>query len=229
VSEPDSEDPGPNPVPNPIVVVIIDDHRMFAESLSRLLSAEEDIDVRATVSTAAAVPRALADHQPRVVLLDNGLPDATGTDVARQIKQLAPETMVVMVTGSVDDQVLLAAIDAGCSGFMTKDRTLDEVAQTVRRAAAGEVVISPRLLARLLPQLKRARRGVGHDLSPREHEVLDLLSTGATNRAIAEQLQISFNTVRNHVQQILQKLGAHSKLEAVSIAVREGIITYPEG
>lgn len=215
--------------PNPIIVLIIDDHRMFAESLARLLSTEDDIDVQATVSTAAEVPQALARHRPDVILLDNGLPDAAGTDVAHQIKQLAPETMVVMLTGSVDDQVLVAAIDAGCSGFMTKDRSLEEVAQTVRRAAAGEVVISPRLLGRLLPQLKQARHGIGTDLSPREREVLALLATGATNRVIAEQLQISFNTVRNHVQQILQKLGSHSKLEAVATAVREGIITYPSG
>lgn len=211
----------------PIVVVIVDDHRMFAESLGRLLGLEPDIEVAATIAEAAGVAAAIERHRPQVVLLDNGLPDASGTEVARQIKEQAPTTMVVMITGSGDDRVLLAAIDAGCSGFLTKDRAAGEVAQAVRHAAAGEVVIPPVLLARLLPQMNRAHRGVGADLSPRELEVLELLATGAANKAIAQQLFLSVNTVRNHVQQILQKLDAHSKLEAVATAVREGIISYP--
>lgn len=217
----------PPPDAGSIVVVIVDDHRMFAESLGRLLSSEPDIEVAATVADAAGVRSAIERHHPRVVLLDNGLPDADGTDVAAQIKQQDPAAMVVMITGSADDRVLLAAIDAGCSGFLTKDRASDEVAQAVRHAAAGDVVIPPALLARLLPKMNRAHRGLGADLSPRELEVLHLLATGATNRAIADQLFLSVNTVRNHVQQILQKLGVHSKLEAVATAVREGIISYP--
>lgn len=212
---------------DPIVVVLVDDHRMFADSLARLLSAEPDIVVAATVAAAAAVPAAIERHHPRVVLLDNGLPDQAGTEVARAIKAQDPTVMVVMVTGSLDDRVLLAAIDAGCSGFLTKDRAAEEVIAAVRSAAIGEVVIHPALLARLLPQLHRSNRSTGSDLSRRELEVLVLLATGAANRAIADQLFLSVNTVRNHVQQILQKLGVHSKLEAVATAVREGIISYP--
>lgn len=210
-----------------ITVVIVDDHRMFAESLARLLSSEPDIEVVATVVDAAGVPEAIDRHHPAVVLLDNGLPDASGSEVARQIKERSPETMIVMLTGVVGDRVLVSAIDAGCSGFLTKDRAACEVARAVRHAAQGEVVVSPVLLARLLPQLNRPRRGAGADLSPRELDVLERLATGATNRAIADDLFLSVNTVRNHVQQILQKLNAHSKLEAVATAVREGIISYP--
>ena len=213
--------------PKQIVVLIVDDHRMFAESLGRLLTEQPDIHVAGTVGSAAAVAAALERHKPDVVLLDHGLPDADGTDVARKIKEIDPRIMVVMVTGAADDRVLLAAINAGCSGFLTKDRASDEVAQAVRHAAAGDVVIPPALLARLLPQLDRAHRGIGSDLSRRELEVLQLLATGAANRAIAAELFLSVNTVRNHVQQILQKLSVHSKLEAVATAVREGIISYP--
>ena len=218
--------PETSPV-EPIVVLIVDDHRMFAESLGRLLSDHADIVVAGTVSTAAAVPGAIERHHPKVVLLDHGLPDASGAEVARLIKTIDPLTMVVMVTGSMDDRVLLAAIDAGCSGFLTKDRASDEVAEAVRHAAIGDVVIPPALLARLLPKLNRAHRGPGADLSRREMEVLEHLATGASNRAIAAELFLSVNTVRNHVQQILQKLGVHSKLEAVAMAVREGIVDYP--
>lgn len=210
-----------------ISVALVDDHRMFAESLARLLGSEPDIEVVAQASTAAAVPGLLDRHEPHVVLLDHGLPDASGVDVARQIKSLRPDTMVVMITGSGDDRILLAAIDAGCSGFLTKDRTAGEVAHAVRAAALGEVVVPPALLARLLPQLGvGAALGLGGDLSPRERQVLDAMASGATNRAIGAELFLSVNTVRNHVQQVLLKLGAHSKLEAVAIAVREGIVTY---
>ena len=187
----------------PIRVVIIDDHRMFAESLGRLLSDQSDIEVVATVGDGDAGLEAVRRHQPRVVLLDNVLPGRTGVEGAADIREALPDTMVVMLTGAVDDRVLLGAIDVGCSGVLTKDH-----------AAA---------------QLNRAHRGLGSDLSNRELEVLDLLATGAANKEIATSLSLSVNTVRNHVQQVLVKLGAHSKLEAVATAVREGIIRYPTG
>ena len=211
-----------------IRVVVIDDHRMFAESLARLLSDEPDIEVVATEGDGPTGLRAVERHRPRVVLLDNQLPGQAGVEVAREIRTVQPDTMVVMLTGAVDDRVLLAAIDAGCSGFLTKDHASSAVADAVRSAAQGEVLIPPALLARLLPQLNRAHRGVGSDLSSRELEVLELVATGASNKAIATQLSLSVNTVRNHVQQVLVKLDAHSKLEAVATAVREGIVRYPD-
>ncbi len=213
----------------PIRVVIIDDHRMFAESLGRLLSDQSDIEVVATVGDGDAGLEAVRRHQPRVVLLDNVLPGRTGVEVAADIREALPDTMVVMLTGAVDDRVLLGAIDVGCSGFLTKDHAAAAVVDAVRSAAQGDVLIPPVLLARLLPQLNRAHRGLGSDLSNRELEVLDLLATGAANKEIATSLSLSVNTVRNHVQQVLVKLGAHSKLEAVATAVREGIIRYPTG
>ena len=97
----------------------------------------------------------------------------------------------------------------------------------MRAAAVGEALISPALLARLLPKLNRTRRTLGEDLSDREREILGFLARGMTNKVIAAELFLSVNTIRNHVQSVLAKLGAHSKLEAVSTAVREGIIDYP--
>jgi DNA-binding NarL/FixJ family response regulator len=213
----------------PIRVVIVDDHKMFAQSLARILSDEADIAVVEVASDAAGALAAVERHQPRVVLLDHNLPGRDGLSVARDIKAANADVMIVMVTGAAEDRVLLGAIEAGCSGFLTKDRLVDEVVESVRAAAAGEVLIPPSLLARLLPQLNRTSQGIGGDLSPRELEVLELLATGATNKTIAAQLYLSVNTIRNHVQQVLVKLGAHSKLEAVATAVREGIISYPTG
>jgi DNA-binding NarL/FixJ family response regulator len=132
-----------------------------------------------------------------------------------------------MLTGFAEDDVLVAAIEAGCSGYVTKHNAVDEVVSAVRAAAAGEALISPSMLARLLPKLRRGYQGLGSDITPRELEVLRMLAEGLSNRAIADKMSISLHTVRNYVQSLLTKLQAHSKLEAVAAAVKEGIIRYP--
>ena len=134
--------------------------------------------------------------------------------------------MIVMVSGSNDERLLLRAIEAGCSGYLTKDRAATEVASAVRTVAAGEALISPAQMARLLPRLSRSRLGRGADLTARELDVLALLSRGATNQAIATELSLPVDTVRDDVELVLSKLGAHSKLEAVATAIREELIDY---
>ena len=208
-------------------VLIVDDHRMFSESLARLLADEEGIAVLGVAATGADAVEMVNRLHPKVVLMDYQLPDQDGVSVTTAIRRENPSVMVVMLTGSTEDRVLLAAIDAGCSGFLTKDRAAAEVVHAVRAAAVGEALISPALLTRLLPKLNRTQRTLGEDLSDREREVLGFLARGMTNKVIAAELFLSVNTIRNHVQSVLAKLGAHSKLEAVSTAVREGIIGYP--
>jgi DNA-binding NarL/FixJ family response regulator len=210
-------------------VLIVDDHRMFAESLARLLSDEAEIEVLGVAGSGADALDMAARLRPRVVLIDYQMPERDGVQIAAEIKQHDPEVMVVMLTASTDDRVLLAAIDAGCSGFLTKDRAAAEVADAVRAAALGEALITPAQLVRLLPKLSRTQRAIGADLTDRELDLLSHLARGGTNKAIAAELHLSVNTVRNYVQSVLTKLGAHSKLEAVSTAVREGIIDYPTG
>jgi DNA-binding NarL/FixJ family response regulator len=212
---------------SPIGVLIIDDHRMFAESLARLLAAEGDITVLGVATSAAAAFTLADDTHPQVVLVDYQMPGQDGLEIVVELKRRSPELIVLMISGVVDETVLLAAIDAGCAGFLTKDRAAAEVAAAVRSAVAGEALISPVLLARLLAKLKHAHDGIGADLTDRERQILGLLATGQTNAHIAADLSLSINTVRNYVQAILTKLGAHSKLEAVSTAVREGVIGYP--
>ncbi len=208
-------------------VVIIDDHLAFAESLARLVADEADISVVGIAKTAAEALQLVDDSKPNVALVDYAMPDRDGVEVASAIKAAHADVMVVMLTGAADDTVLLAAIEAGCSGFLTKDRAAGEIVDAVRAAAAGEALISPAMLARLLPKLSPTRRAVGSDLTDREREILLLLAEGHANKVIASQLFLSVNTVRNYVQSVLTKLGAHSKLEAVSTAVREGIIDFP--
>ncbi|MFL6204682.1 MAG: response regulator [Acidimicrobiales bacterium] len=210
----------------PVEVLLIDDHQMFVESLARVLADDDRIDVVGIASTAAEGRRLAQRHRPRVALVDFMLPDEDGVELAAGLKAADPDLMAVMLTASTEDRVLVGAIDAGCSGFLTKDRAVTEVVDAVLAAADGEALISPSQLARLLPRLSKTTQSVGADLTRRELQLLNHLARGQSNKAIAEELHLSVNTIRNYMQSVLIKLGAHSKLEAVSTAVREGLIDY---
>lgn len=212
----------------PIKVLVVDDHQMFTEGLVKVLGETSDIQVVGTAGSVEGSLTAARQHEPDVVLMDFELSDGDGAKATQLIKEDLPNTKVVMLTSFTDESVLVAAIEAGCSGFVTKHKAVEEVSAAVRAAYEGEALISPSMLARLLPKLRRSSRGLGADLTPRELEVLRLLAEGMSNSAIAEKLVISLHTVRNHVQSIIMKMQAHSKLEAVTVAVREGIIQYPQ-
>jgi DNA-binding NarL/FixJ family response regulator len=129
-----------------------------------------------------------------------------------------------MLTASTDSAVLADAVEAGCAGYITKDKTITEVVSSVRAVHAGEARISGDMLARLLPVMRRGHRPLGFDLTPRELSVLRLLADGRSTPAVADQLHVSVNTVRNHTQSLLTKLDAHSRLEAVTTALKVGIL-----
>ena len=208
----------------PARVLIVDDHEVLAASLSQVLDHEPDLIVVGAAGTLEKARAQLATQKPDVVLLDHRLPDGDGVEAIPDLLALRPEASIVVLTATTADHVLVAAIEGGASGFVSKTRGLDEVTSAVRAAAAGESVISPEMLARLLPTLHR-RAAEPHDkLTEREREVLQLLAEGLSNAAIAERLFVSVHTVRNHVANLSNKLGAHSKLEALSIAVREGLL-----
>ena len=172
---------GRQATPGSIGVVVVDDHRLFAEGLTRLLDVEDDIDVLGSGATGREAVALVERLQPRVLLLDFDMPEGNGVVTATEIKARWPETMIVMISGSTDDSLLLRAIDAGCSGYLTKDRAASDVASAVRTVAAGEALLSPAAMARLLPRLPKSNRGMGSDLSeaparragdagPRSHE-----------------------------------------------------------
>jgi DNA-binding NarL/FixJ family response regulator len=162
-----------------------------------------------------------------VVLLDHRLPDGLGVEAIAELKALRPSANVVVLTAAAEDSMLVTATEAGCAGFILKTSPLDELVNAVRAAAAGEIMVSSDLLARLLSRLHHERARPSDDLTAREREILQLIAEGLTNSAIASRLFISVNTVRNHVQSVLAKLNAHSKLEALSIAIRDGVIEPP--
>jgi DNA-binding NarL/FixJ family response regulator len=210
-------------------VLIVDDHEMFATSLRMALSQEADIDVVGTASSLAQAKNLVVTLEPTVVLLDHRLPDGLGVDAISELKRLRSEAKVVVLTAAAEDTMLVNATEAGCAGFLLKTSPLEELVTAVRTAAAGEMLVSTELLARLLSRMRGDRGGHAADLTAREREILQLIAEGLTNAAIARRLFISVNTVRNHVQSLLAKLGAHSKLEALSVAVRDGLISPPGG
>lgn len=206
-----------------IRVLIVDDHKLMAESLAAALTTEPDLWVVGIASTSSEAVAVVEEEKPSVVLMDFRLPDADGAMAAAEIRMVAPQAKVVMLTGYDDDTALSRAIDAGCAGFIHKSADLGTVVDAVRRAHAGEPVFSATDLSRLVRQL-RGEAGLGGDLTGREREVLQLLAQGMPTDALADRLYISKHTARSHVRNILAKLGAHSKLEAVAIALRSGLV-----
>ena len=208
-------------------LLIVDDHDMFADSLRLALSAQPDFEVVGTAATLAQAKNMVATTAPDVVLLDHRLPDGLGVDSISDLQAIRPESYIVVLTAAAEDSMLVAATEAGCAGFILKTSPLDELVSAVRTAAAGEIMVSSDLLSRLLNRLHHQDDKPADELTSREREILQLIAEGLTNNAIATRLFISVNTVRNHVQSILAKLGAHSKLEALSMAIREGLIDPP--
>jgi DNA-binding NarL/FixJ family response regulator len=211
---------------SPIRVLLVDDHHMFGESLRKALEDEDDMTVVALTPTGADAMSALRTLEPDVALIDYRLPDTDGVELAQKFRRERPGCRVVMVTAEEGEDVLRRAIEAGCSGYLTKERRVEELVLAIRTAHRGETMISPQLLTQLLGRLHSDHTKPGWDLTSREREVLGLLAGGFSNQAIAGRLGISLATVRNHVQSVIAKLGAHSKLEAVTTAVRQGIVQY---
>lgn len=208
----------------PIRVLIVDDHKIVASSIAFTIDATPDLRCVGTASSLEQARAMVATTAPDVMLLDHRLPDGDGVAAIPELLGLRSSMRVVVVTASAADQLLLQAIEGGASGFVSKARDLDELTAAVRAAASGESVISPELLARLLPRMRRGGGSVRTQLTQREEEVLQLVADGLSNQAIAERLVVSVHTVRNHVANLSAKLGAHSKLEALSIAIRAGLL-----
>lgn len=213
----------------PIRIVLVDDHAVFCDALTAVLNLEPDLRV---VGRGGSVREGLDQvrlHKPDVLLLDIHLPDGSGIDAVEPIKRDFPKTQVVMLTSDEDENVLRDAIASGVTGYLSKHEATAQVLQAVRGAARGEALIAPYLLNRLLEGMARpAAPAATTPLTPREMDVLRELALGNDNLKVAERLRMSPNTVRTHVQNILSKLKVHSKLEAVTRAIREGWITVPQ-
>jgi DNA-binding NarL/FixJ family response regulator len=221
-----SPDAVADPPAERIRVVLVDDHEMFAEGVARLLEREPDIDLVGVASTMAEVVAMVEERRPAVAVVDFMLPDGVGTDAATAIAAVSPDTRTLIITGSTEEAVLVAAIRAGCSGVLTKDKAFAALVDAIRLVATGDSYLDPLVIAAVQSgsQPRSHGAGAGAELTKREREVLHLLAQGRSNQAIGDELYVSRNTVRNHVQNILTKLHVHSKLEAVFVARRERLL-----
>ena len=217
----------------PVRVLLVDDHRMFVDLVQVLLDGEDGIDMVGAAGTAEEALELCAGSCPDVVLVDVDLPGMDGIEATRRIRDLCPAVRVVIVTAFQDWEVMARALEAGATAYVPKTHAADELIQVIRQAANGALVLPSGDLAAVSARVQTARRARPESeraaslLTGREVEVLSAIAEGRTTAEVAQFLHISPFTVQGHVKNILAKLGARTKLEAVTLALRAGIIELP--
>jgi DNA-binding NarL/FixJ family response regulator len=210
-------------------LLVIDDHLAFAQAISVVVEAEDDLEVVAQITTPLAAEDATGRLEPDVALIDVELGDDDGIDLAARLITRRPSLQVLMVSCHHDARTICSAIRAGASGFVTKECAAEDLVNAIRALERKETWIPPRLLGSVLREFQRSATEPRVEetrfarLSRREREVLALMVCGLDYAGIARELYLSANTVRTHAHNVLSKLDVHSSLEAVSVAMRAGI------
>ncbi|MGO4103687.1 response regulator [Leifsonia sp. YAF41] len=204
-----------------IRVFLVDDHEVVRRGVAALLDAESDIEVVGEASTAREARARIAATAPDVAVLDVRLPDGSGIDVCRSIRQAQPQVRCLIFTAYDDDEALRASVIAGASGYVTKDIRAGTLIGAVRAAAAGRQLIDPRVVGRVISQLKGSRQDPAFELlGLREHQILALIADGLTNRQIAKRLGLAEKTVKNYVSSLLSKLGLEHRTQAAILHLK---------
>src|SRR4029078_1014324 len=209
-------------------VLVVDDHSTFAELLTGAIDQEPDLISVGHATTGAGGGAMFARLRPDVVRMDLQLPDIDGFAATAQIVAINPDVRVIMLTAHVTATVVADAAASGVCGFLPKDRPLADMLTTVRTAEPGSLAVDPPLLARLIGEPQTPSRTLERPLSQRELTVLTRMADGKDVTNIARELSITAHPCRAHVKAVLSKLGAHSQLEAVIIAVRIGLIAIKD-
>ena len=216
-----------------IRLAIVDDHQLMTQALTLVLNQETDLTLVGSGATCAEGLELVTRTQPDVLLLDVSLPDGDGLACVPALQAASANTAILVLTSMADANTLLRAVEAGAAGFVGKQRPVAEVIAAIRQAAAGEVVMPADLLVGLLARRLPAKGPATpaamdtEPLTARELEVLACAAEGLSTDQIAQQLSISPLTVRTHLRNAIGKLHAHSRLEAVAIALRHGLIAPP--
>ncbi len=218
---------------NRIRVVLVDDHEVVRLGLITLL---EDLDWVAVVAEAGSAEEAIQivrQHHPDVVVMDIRLPGESGIEACRKITSQWPDTKVIMLTSSADEELIFKALQAGASGYVLKQVGNKALISALEAVGRGESLLDPVVTQRVIQRLRETEKGrqaqAFHDLSPREMEVLGLVADGKSNAEIASQLSLSEKTVGHHVSAILSKLALSNRIEAATYAVRNHIEDYLPG
>jgi len=195
-------------------VLVVDDHELVRRGLLDLLGTADDLTVVGAAVDGEDALRLAEQTQPDVVLMDLSMPGTDGVEATRRLARVSPGSRVVVLTSFSENERIVAALEAGAVGYLLKDVEPDELLRGVRAAARGDAPFSPRAARVLLPR-------TGHDLSPRERDVLRLVANGEPTRRIAGQLGISRETVETHIRAGMRKLGAKTRTEAAALALEE--------
>lgn len=210
-----------------ISVVLVDDHNVVRMGLKAYFGTLADIEVIGEAGTGDEAVRLVTELAPDVVLMDLLMPGMDGVEATRQIKKVSPSTQVIVLTSYHEDEHIFPAIRAGALSYVLKDIDPDDLADTIRRARAGEAVLNPRVAARMVQEIHGARsQGTNpfQELTDRELEVLRQVAAGKNNREIAEALVISEKTVKTHITNILSKLHLADRTQAAVYAWQTGIV-----
>lgn len=211
-------------------VLVVDDHRMFADAMELLMAGEEGLESIGVASTATEALELCRRGCPDVVLMDVDLPGMDGIEGTRRVREICPETQVVVITALQEADILTGAVEAGACGFVPKTQAADQLLRVIHRAAAGEMVLPAGQLEATLRRLRQARRGareadlLTEELTSREVEILQAFADGLSTQEVADRLFLSTHTVKAHTGSILRKLGCRSKLEAVLFGLRHRLV-----
>jgi two-component system, NarL family, response regulator LiaR len=207
----------------PIRVVLVDDHTMVRKGLSLFLIAFDDLVLVGEAESGAAAIQICGEVHPDVVLMDLVMPDMDGVSATRAICEQYPQVKVIVLTSFKEGDLVKNALEAGAIGYLLKDISAEELARAIRAAYTGHATLSTEA-AQALVQTVNQQPAPGLDLTEREREVLILMVEGLNNTQIARKLTVSPSTVKSHVSNILSKFGVASRTEAVTLALRRGLI-----
>jgi DNA-binding NarL/FixJ family response regulator len=217
-------------MPKTVRILIADDHSVVRTGLKALLERQGHFRVIAEASTGEEAIRLTKEHEPDIAVLDIRMPGVSGIEACRQIVDGVPDCKVIMLTSYAEDELLMAAIQAGASGYVLKRIGDNELVQAVERVSRGEGMLDPAMTASVFAEVRKANQAqhaaAFSDLTPQEMAVLAHVAQGLTNRQIAVKLYLGEGTVRNYVSSVLSKINASNRAEAAAYAVRNKISEF---
>ena len=214
-------------------ILIADDHPLLREALCQVFSSQKDMEIIGQASNGEEAIKLTSQLKPDILVMDIMMPKSDGLEASRQIKKIAPNTAILILTAYDDDNYVLGLLEAGATGYLMKSARGQDLVEAVRAIRAGESVLHPKIIERLLKQAMAKPAGTADHrikelLSDREMEMLKLLATGMSNKEIADKLFLSLRTVKAHMSNIFTKMNVASRSEALVEALKKGLLTLKD-